>query len=47
MRENGDRPRFKPATSNNGYPAYAISFNPHHRYPKFALPRSTVKKGEK
>jgi hypothetical protein len=38
---------FQPDTSNTGYPAYAISFSRHYRYLKFALLRSTGKKGEK
>jgi len=38
---------FRPAASNTGCPKYAISFSPHRRYLKFALLRSTGKKGEK
>ena len=38
---------FRLATSNTGYPTYAISFSHHYCYLKFALLRSTGKKGEK
>ena len=43
--KRGQTTTFRLATSNTGYPAYAISFS--HRYLKFALLRSTGKKGEK
>ena len=38
---------FRPNTIRTGYAAYAISFSRQHHYPKFALLRSTAKKGEK
>ena len=41
------KPDFQPASRSPDDLAYAISFSPHRPFRKFALPRSTGKKGGK